>query len=604
MRVPILYQDEDIVVVDKPAGLPTHAAEPGDPYHGDALRIVQGQLGLRYLGMHQRLDAETSGVLLFAARREANAPLAAAFAGHAVHKTYLALVCGRPEKHTGTIDAPIAREHGDRYRVARQGEAQAQSAVTHYRLLETDPTGRYSLLEVHPETGRSHQIRVHLAFIGVPVVGDALYAPGRRGSSPRPSGPTGASAGHVHSPAPRLGLHAYRLALPHPRTGQSVTFTAPPPPLFTRVAMGLPELKLAAATLHVLELGGKEAGLSALIDLAVGRRAPLAADSGTTIYRLINGAADGLAGMTADRYGDALVVNVYDNQKEGWGENGRAPGDNERPISVTSVRAALPAIVLDTLATAAGARSIYVKYRPRQASRVGDAELAELAPSIPIIGPALGECVAYEEGLAYLVRPGEGWNPGLFPDMREMRARVRAWASGRTVLNCFAYTCGFGLAATAGGAAHVLNLDLSKPALARGQANYQANGFAFDPHDFVYGDALDWLNRLARRGEKFQLVILDPPGFARTKTRRFSAEHDYGELAALAAGVTAPDGMIVACSNVAELSWRTFRDRVLAGLSSAGLTFDVAGVFHAPPLDYPTPTGREGHLKILVARVG
>ena len=115
--------------------------------------------------------------------------------------------------------------------------------------------------------------------------------------------------------------------------------------------------------------------------------------------------------------------------------------------------------------------------------------------------------------------------------MREGRARVRAWAAGRRVLNTFAYTCGFGVAATAGGATRVLNLDLSKSVLEWGQANYRANGFEPDPHDFVFGDVFDWLARLAKRGDRFDLVILDPPGFSRTKSRAFSAARDYGELA-------------------------------------------------------------------------
>jgi 23S rRNA (cytosine1962-C5)-methyltransferase len=215
----------------------------------------------------------------------------------------------------------------------------------------------------------------------------------------------------------------------------------------------------------------------------------------------------------------------------------------------------------------------------------------------------LGECTALEEGLTYLVRPGDGWNAGLFPDMRELRGRVRAWAAGRRVLNCFAYTCGFGVAAAAGGASRVLNLDLSRATLERGQANYRANGLAPDPHDFVYGDVFDWLGRLARRRELFDLVILDPPGFSKTKTRRFSAEHDYGELARLAGGVVGAGGLLVSCCNVAGWPWQAFRENVLAGLAQAQRAAAVAGIFHAPAIDFPVPPGGAGHLKILVTRL-
>jgi len=244
-----------------------------------------------------------------------------------------------------------------------------------------------------------------------------------------------------------------------------------------------------------------------------------------------------------------------------------------------------------------------VKYRPPSASRLSDGDVATLAPRQPILGSDMSEVVAHEEGLNYLIRPGEGFSVGLFPDMRETRARVRAWAAGKRVLNCFAYTCGFGVAATAGGATRVLNLDLSKPALEWGKSNYRANRFAVDDHDFVYGDVFDWLARLAKRNERFDLVILDPPGFSRTKSRSFSAARDTGDLAGLAARVTATDGLLLACCNVAELPWRTFRELVLAGMASSGRAAEVMGVYHEPALDFPAPMRGEPYLKILAARL-
>jgi 23S rRNA (cytosine1962-C5)-methyltransferase len=180
---------------------------------------------------------------------------------------------------------------------------------------------------------------------------------------------------------------------------------------------------------------------------------------------------------------------------------------------------------------------------------------------------------------------------------------VRAWATGLRVLNCFAYTCGFGVAATAGHARRVLNVDLSKAALAWGQENYRLNDFEPDPYDFVYGDVFDWLARLARRADLFDLVILDPPGFSKTKSRSFNAAHDYAGLAALAARVTAREGLLLACCNLAELPWRAFRNRVLAGLAEAGRTAEIAGVYHEPAIDHPLPLGGESYLKMLAVRL-
>ena len=128
MKIKVLYRDDDIIVVDKPAGIPTHAPEPSDPYPGDALRVVQQQEGLGYLGMHQRLDADTSGVLLFSLRPEANRTLAAAFEGRAARKVYFAAVLGAPEVDESTIDAPIARDRDGRYKITTRKDPSGQPA--------------------------------------------------------------------------------------------------------------------------------------------------------------------------------------------------------------------------------------------------------------------------------------------------------------------------------------------------------------------------------------------------------------------------------------------------------------------------------------------
>ncbi len=422
MRIPVLYQDEQLVAVDKPVGMPTHAPDPGDPYPGDALRALQAQLGLPYLGMHQRLDADTSGVLLFATDPAVNAHLAAAFAGGQVSKRYLALVHGAPRRSSGTIDAPIVRAGGGRYAIAAPGDPRGLAARTGYQVLATSPERAYTLLELRPAGGRTHQIRLHLRHAGMPVVGDVLYDPERQ--------------------APRLFLHAHRLELPHPTNGGLLAITAPAPPAFEEFVKSETALRAAAAPAATRSVGGR--ALEALIDLALARRAPLHADPGTTFYRLINGTPDGFPDLTVDRYDDVLVASSYD-------EEGSA-GD---------------AGMLASLMERSGATSLYVKHRPRQASQVSDEEVSERAPSQPSLGPPREELVAHEEGLAYTIRPGEGLSTGIFPDMRPTRARVRAWAAGMRVLNCFAYTCGFGLAATAGHAARVLNIDLSRGVLAR-----------------------------------------------------------------------------------------------------------------------------------------
>ncbi|MBV9357042.1 MAG: class I SAM-dependent rRNA methyltransferase, partial [Chloroflexi bacterium] len=242
-----------------------------------------------------------------------------------------------------------------------------------------------------------------------------------------------------------------------------------------------------------------------LLAAAQERRAALARRTDLTAYRLLNGAGDGVAsGATADRYGDVLLVSA------------------ERPDTADDVARAL--------AVRLAPRAVYARTRPRMASRLTDAERRKLVPERPLLGEPVEREVASEHGVKYEIRPRAGLSPGLFLDMREVRRWVRGVASGRSVLNVFAYTCGFGVVACLGGASRVLNVDASRPYLHWGQANYELNGLAPDARDFVYGDAFDWLGRLARRQERFSLVILDPPSFGSTRVGTFAAEHDYERL--------------------------------------------------------------------------
>ncbi len=317
------------------------------------------------------------------------------------------------------------------------------------------------------------------------------------------------------------------------------------------------------------------------IERAVARRASLTADEATTAYRLVNGAGDGLPGVTVDRYDEALVVNLYDDRA------------GQRPL----------VDALAALADTLGVRSIYVKQRPRSAARLSAAQTAALAPDSPAWGERVESLAARENNLSYLIRPGGALSAGLFLDMRETRAQVRALARGRAVLNLFAYTCAFGVAASAGGAARVLNLDAARPALAWGRENYALNSLVADPYDFVHGDAFDWLDRLARRaardGQTFELVVADPPSYSTVKGKRFAVSRDYRALAAACARVAAPGGHLLLCANEAHLPRQAFRRECLRGVAEAGRAAHVQSYEGAPALDFPAPPAEEGHLKLL-----
>lgn len=206
----ILYRDPWILAYDKEPGIPCQPA-PHDAHNNlfAALReyLSGTEGGNPYLALHHRLDRETSGVMLLSLSGKANRALAAAFREGKVEKRYLAVVCAEPEENYWTDERSITRSEG-RYRCARSGE-RGKEAVTDFRVLER--RSNLALIEARPKTGRTHQIRVHLADRGLPILGDTRY----RGR-----------------PFSRLMLHAWSLSIAHPVTGRPLNLEAPPPALF------------------------------------------------------------------------------------------------------------------------------------------------------------------------------------------------------------------------------------------------------------------------------------------------------------------------------------------------------------------------------------
>jgi len=205
----IVYRDEYLLVVDKPAGLVVH---PGAGHTGDTLvDLLRGELGggdADRPGIVHRLDKNTSGLLVVARSEEAHRRLTNLVRRRALERRYLALVAGRPRSRAGRIEAPVGRDRDDPTRISLATDT-PRPAVTHFeleRLFE-----RHALLGVCLETGRMHQIRVHLAAIGLPVVGDPLY-------------------GGLDRDLGRQFLHATRLVFPHPFTGERVEADSPLPP--------------------------------------------------------------------------------------------------------------------------------------------------------------------------------------------------------------------------------------------------------------------------------------------------------------------------------------------------------------------------------------
>lgn len=225
MPLVIVHEDDDLLVLDKPAGLVIHPGagnERGTLVHGLLARggALSGVGGPLRPGIVHRLDRGTSGLLVVARTDTAHLALSAQFRGRSVEKVYQALVWGRMRKRTGTIQRAIGRDPKGRQRMSVRARV-GRPAVSRWRLVR-EPAG-FSFLEVRPETGRTHQIRVHLQSIGHPIVGDDRYG--------------GAGWRALQDPIRRravrefgrLALHAAKLAFVHPRTGDRLTFESPLP---------------------------------------------------------------------------------------------------------------------------------------------------------------------------------------------------------------------------------------------------------------------------------------------------------------------------------------------------------------------------------------
>ena len=210
--VPIVYEDDDIIVVDKPAGMVTH------PAHGATSGTLVNAL-LSYVqtlpgdplrpGLVHRLDRDTSGLLVVAKNDETLSALGKAMKARNIRREYLGLITGSPTHAAGTLDGPIGRDPGNRLKYAIVSDG--KPAVTHYEVAERLRHASECIFRL--ETGRTHQIRVHMAALGHPVVNDPVYGK----HDPR-------------FPLPGQALHAWRLSFRHPRTGQEMEFQADPPP--------------------------------------------------------------------------------------------------------------------------------------------------------------------------------------------------------------------------------------------------------------------------------------------------------------------------------------------------------------------------------------
>jgi 23S rRNA (cytosine1962-C5)-methyltransferase len=323
-------------------------------------------------------------------------------------------------------------------------------------------------------------------------------------------------------------------------------------------------------------------------------RAPLR-EAGCTAYRWLFGEGDGLPGITADLYGDFAVVQAYmDGADElvGWVAD-----------ALNEVNPALRGVALrQRLSGEKGDNEIGRQGdEPDEARSVAwsPGRLVTLSGSLP---PK--QLVVREHGIQLYADLQAGQKTGLFLDHRENRRFVEGLSAGRTVLNCFAYTGAFSLYALRGGARAVISADIGKGLAEAAAANVALNGFDAGRHSFVTADCFELLGRYAEEQRQFDVIVLDPPSFAKNKQSRFAALRAYTRLNALALRCVAPGGLLATASCTSQVGPEAFKEMIAAAGSSAGRQFQIiheAG----QPLDHPVPAGfPEGrYLKFVAGRV-
>jgi 23S rRNA (cytosine1962-C5)-methyltransferase len=574
----VIFEDEHLLAVHKPAGWNTHAPSP---YAGEGIYDWLRHREPRWatLAIIHRLDKETSGILVFGKTPLANKSLTEQFAARRVHKKYLLLTDRAVPKKEFTVKTALARV-GEKYASRAGGEnAETKFAVAAVcdRRASTSATAtvtdrRYNCVEASPLTGRTHQIRVHAAESGFPILGDTLYG---------------------GTPAARVFLHAAEIEFAHPATGQSVTFFAPADFDNHGQAGGasVPASRsLQSATiLPTASPGSSGASPHQASDARLDLRAAVIEPEATNAFRVIHGASDGWPGWFVEKLGDFLLSQA------------------EAPLS------AKQQAELARLAKQFSSRGAYHKILSRQVRRT---TTAEASPQL-VLGEAAPERFEIlENGVRYEMSFHEGYSVGLFLDQRDNRRRLltghiaadfplfKSEIGNRKseILNTFAYTCGFSVCAAKAGA-RVTSLDLSKKYLEWGRRNFALNSLDPAAHDFIYGDTFDWLRRLAKKGRAFDAVVLDPPTFSQSKEYgTFRAEKDYGKLVTAALPVLKPNGVLLASTNAADWPPEEFLAAIETAVRAAKRKIVKRHYVPQPP-DFPISRDEPAYLKTVWLKI-
>jgi len=498
----LLHEDEHLVIVNKPAGMLAHSPRP-DTVWGVADALAALGIGPAGAKLHccTMVEKYTSGVVVLAKTTDAAQRYAELVANDRVKRRFLACV-------KGIVKSPAAAS-GGRSGSHPSKPKPVRAAGRHdvsVRLVVQRP--RRAIVTCQSTTGSTRRVRAALHAQRLPIVGDPQFDPRRDGKW---SG--------------RLYLHTSCVEFAHPITNKRLRITAPDPESFQPVVDELARLD------------------DQLDEGLVGRMA-LVFDENTDCFRVFDGKADGLSGFALDVYGEVAVLEITVGKFQ---------------LDDAAIRAAAK-----WCSSMLGVRAVFVKRIPRDRSRVARTGGGSVVTRL-VSGSAGEEDTAVrEDGQTFLIRPDDGFGVGLFLEHRENRRLIRSVAKGRRVLNLFSYTCGFSIAASVGGAESSVNVDVSKKALEWGKRHFAANDIDLDDHRFFCSDVWDYYKRGERQGHRFDLIVLDPPTFSRTKrpARVMRVERDLTALVAGALKLLNAGGLMLVTVNSAQLSAAWVRERI------------------------------------------
>jgi len=553
--IPILYEDEQLLAIGKPAGVDVGGL-PNEQATG-LVELVKACRG-RNETLHpaNRLSRFESGVLLLGKNPGAAARIRTMLKSFRLEQEYVAVVNGRMNKpmlildsRRGSIEEKIGKGRRPT-RPPRMSKRTAPSAAPAIRtvLRRIDQGEHRTLVRCVTTAPTTHALRAQLRSVGLRLVGD-----------------------RVHDRAPRLMahedtcLHLSLVRLSIAGQKNSMTIRSPAPGGFAVALRG-------------------ERDVQRLLHAALTRRLPCLLEAKLDSCRLLTGPAEGLSGLIAEKYGPVVVLQVLEASPR-WSKS--LPDIARWYREILRVRA------------------VYVKRFVRDRTQLHDDLQEALRSPKPLLGdPAPPQVEIHERGLRFAIRPYDGFSVGLFLDQRDNRGRIRELSRGKDVLNLFAYTCGFSVAAAVGGAKSTISVDVSPKHLEWGRTNFTLNGIelAVDiaDHQFIRSDAMEYLKRAKRQGKEFDIIILDPPSFAHGRKSKddFSILEDLAGLVNSAGDVLRSGGTMMVSTNHRKLSRRGLLDRVRQG---CGL--QRCEVLDTPPLP-PDFAVDPDHAKTMFVRLG